>query len=131
MAGRGMGAATRGGGAVRSGPRNKVMKTRSKTTGIPMYAKGGDVKEPVKKNMGGGIGAGINASLGRMNSGINRRVAAMPKQGAPSSMRAPRGPMPSMSTNKSGAKAGLAAQNAVRRAAPMMVKGGPVKKKKK
>ena len=88
-------------------------------------------KEPVKKNMGGGIGAGINASLGRMNSGINRRVAAMPKQGAPSSMRAPRGPMPSMSTNKSGAKAGLAAQNAVRRAAPMMVKGGPVKKKKK
>jgi len=78
MAGRGMGAATRGGGAVRSGPRNKVMKTRSKTTGIPMYAKGGDVKEPVKKNMGGGIGAGINASLGRMNSGVNKRVAAMP-----------------------------------------------------
>jgi len=43
MAGRGMGAATRGGGAVRSGPRNKVMKTRSKTTGIPMYNKGGPV----------------------------------------------------------------------------------------
>jgi len=43
MAGRGMGAATRGGGAVRSGPRNKVLKTRSQTTGIPMYNKGGSV----------------------------------------------------------------------------------------
>jgi|TARA_R110001606_G_scaffold52614_1_gene130555 hypothetical protein len=48
MAGRGMGAATQGGGAVRSGPKNKVMKTRSKTTGIPMYAKGGDVKKKAK-----------------------------------------------------------------------------------
>ena len=28
MAGRGMGAATKGGGAVRSGPRNKVTKTK-------------------------------------------------------------------------------------------------------
>jgi len=129
MAGRGMGAATRGGGAVRSGPRNKVMKTRSKTTGIPMYAKGGDVKEPVKKNMGGGIDAGINASLGRMNSGINKRVAAMPKQGAPGapSLRG-RGPMPSVSAEKSGARAGLAAQ---RRAATGRAKGGSVKKKKK
>ena len=60
MPGRGMGAATQGGGAVRSGPRNKVLKTRSKTTGIPMYAKGGAVKKPtkkvakpVKKNCGG------------------------------------------------------------------------------
>ena len=49
MAGRGMGAATRGGGAVRSGPRNKVLKTRSQTTGIPMYNKGGAVKKPTKK----------------------------------------------------------------------------------
>ena len=29
--------------------RNKVLKTRSKTTGSPMYAKGGDVKKPTKK----------------------------------------------------------------------------------
>tara|TARA_R110000765_G_scaffold167221_2_gene272137 strand:+ start:129 stop:389 length:261 start_codon:yes stop_codon:yes gene_type:complete len=43
MAGRGMGMATKGGGAVRSGPRNKVLKTKSKTTGIPMYNKGGSV----------------------------------------------------------------------------------------
>jgi hypothetical protein len=60
MAGRGMGAATQGGGAVRSGPRNKMLKSRSKTTGIPMYASGGAVKKPtkkvakpVKKNCGG------------------------------------------------------------------------------
>ena len=51
MAGRGMGAATQGGGAVRSGPRNKVLKTRSKTTGIPMYAEGGNVKKPGKGAM--------------------------------------------------------------------------------
>ena len=44
-----MGAATQGGGAVRSGPRNKVLKARSKTTGIPMYAEGGDVKKSGKK----------------------------------------------------------------------------------
>lgn len=43
MAGRGMGIATKGGGAVRSGPRNKVLKTKSKTTGIPMYKDGGSV----------------------------------------------------------------------------------------
>ena len=43
MAGRGMGMATRGGGAVRSGPRNKVLKTKSMTTGVPMYNKGGSV----------------------------------------------------------------------------------------
>ncbi len=43
MAGRGMGMATRGGGAVRSGPRNKVLKTKSKTTGVPMYKMGGAV----------------------------------------------------------------------------------------
>ena len=51
MPGRGMGAATQGGGAVRSGPRNKVLKTRSKTTGIPMYAEGGNVKKPGKGAM--------------------------------------------------------------------------------
>ena len=38
-----MGIATKGGGAVRSGPRNKVLKTKSKTTGIPMYKDGGSV----------------------------------------------------------------------------------------
>jgi hypothetical protein len=49
MAGRGMGMATRGGGAVSSGPRNKVIKETSKTTGPVMMAKGGDVKKKKKK----------------------------------------------------------------------------------
>jgi hypothetical protein len=49
MAGRGMGAATRGGGCVGSGPRNKVIKETSKTTGPVMMAKGGDVKKKKKK----------------------------------------------------------------------------------
>ena len=52
MAGRGMGAATQGGGAVRSGPRNKMLKSRSKTTGIPMYAEGGDVDVKVARGQG-------------------------------------------------------------------------------
>jgi hypothetical protein len=52
MPGRGMGAATQGGGAVRSGPRNKVLKTRSKTTGIPMYAEGGEVDVKVTRGQG-------------------------------------------------------------------------------
>ena len=36
-----MGAATRGGGAVESGPANKMISEPSKSTGIPMMAKGG------------------------------------------------------------------------------------------
>jgi len=41
MAGRGMGMATKGGGCVSSGPRNKVIKEKSKTTGPVMMNKGG------------------------------------------------------------------------------------------
>lgn len=41
MAGRGMGMATKGGGCVGSGPRNKVIKETSKTTGPVMMNKGG------------------------------------------------------------------------------------------
>jgi hypothetical protein len=36
-----MGAATRGGGAVESGPANKMLSEPSKSTGVPMMAKGG------------------------------------------------------------------------------------------
>lgn len=42
MAGRGMGAASRGGGCVESGPKNKVLSQTSKTTGPVMMAKGGE-----------------------------------------------------------------------------------------
>ena len=38
--GRGMGIATRGGGAVESGPANKMVSETSKTTGPVMMAKG-------------------------------------------------------------------------------------------
>ena len=67
MAGRGMGAATRGGGAVEKGPKNRMLSQPSMKTGVPMMAKGGEVinehnllamgkkiKQP-KKMMGGGM----------------------------------------------------------------------------
>ena len=44
MAGRGMGAATQGGGCIGSGPKNKVLKKTSETTGPVMMAKGGEVQ---------------------------------------------------------------------------------------
>jgi len=72
MAGRGMGIATKGGGAVTSGPRNKVVSTTESTTGIPMYKKGGAVKKmtkggSIKKMMGGGMmtkGGSIKKMMG-------------------------------------------------------------------
>ena len=51
MAGRGMGAATKGGGAVESGPRNRMMSETSKTTGPVMLAKGGEAKKKKKKKV--------------------------------------------------------------------------------
>jgi hypothetical protein len=39
--GRGMGIATKGGGAVESGPRNKMVSETSQKTGPAMVAKGG------------------------------------------------------------------------------------------
>ena len=78
-----MGAATRGGGAVESGPRNKVMSQTSQTTGPVMMAEGGDVttkpkiekpvnrdprgakpeimKAPIKKKVGGMMSKGYAA----------------------------------------------------------------------
>jgi hypothetical protein len=43
MAGRGMGAATQGGGCVTKGPRNRMLKATSKTTGPILMRDGGDV----------------------------------------------------------------------------------------
>jgi len=103
--------------------RDEMTRLRGEAVGMGMKTGG----KTVKKFMGGGMDAGINASLGRMNSGINKRVAAMPKQGAPSLRR--RGPMPSVSAEKSGARAGLAAQEAARRAATGRAKGGKTVKK--
>lgn len=52
MAGRGMGAATKGGGAVESGPRNKMLSKTSQTSGPIMMAKGGDVNQHKRMAMG-------------------------------------------------------------------------------
>ena len=73
MAGRGMGAATRGGGAVESGPANKMISTTSTSTGVPMMAKGG----MAKGMMAGGMmskgyaagGAATKMSKGMMAGG--------------------------------------------------------------
>ena len=56
MTGRGMGCATRGGGAVESGPANKVMSETSKKTGPVMMKKGGGVNQHKRMAMGKPIG---------------------------------------------------------------------------
>ena len=60
MAGRGMGAATKGGGCVESGPRNKMLSKTSTKTGPVMMKNGGAVNQHKKmamgkKMMGGGM----------------------------------------------------------------------------
>jgi hypothetical protein len=55
MAGRGMGAAIKGGGAVESGPRNKMLSKTSKTSGPLMMKDGGAVNQHKKMAMGMGI----------------------------------------------------------------------------
>lgn len=52
MAGRGMGCATRGGGAVESGPKNRMISETSKKTGPVMMAKGGAVNQHKRMAMG-------------------------------------------------------------------------------
>jgi hypothetical protein len=52
MAGRGMGAATKGGGAVGTGPRNRMMDMKSQTTGPIMMKNGGAVNQHKKMAMG-------------------------------------------------------------------------------
>lgn len=52
MAGRGMGAATKGGGCVESGPKNRMVSETSKTTGPAFMADGGDVSPRKRMAMG-------------------------------------------------------------------------------
>lgn len=54
-----MGAATRGGGAVESGPKNKVIKATSEKTGPVMMARGGAAKKKPKGMMAGGMAGGM------------------------------------------------------------------------
>lgn len=52
MAGRGMGAATQGGGCVMQGKKNRMMKKTSQTTGPVLMAKGGAVNMHKRMAMG-------------------------------------------------------------------------------
>ncbi len=67
MAGRGMGAATRGGGAVESGAKNKVLSETSKTTGPIMMAKGGSAN---KGNMNEHKRMAMGKPIGKMGGGM-------------------------------------------------------------
>jgi len=61
MAGRGMGAAVRGGGAVGKGPKNHMVSETSKKTGPVMMSKGGAMNQHKKMAMGmmgGGMATG-------------------------------------------------------------------------
>ena len=52
MAGKGMGAATRGGGCVESGPKNKYVSKTSTKSGPVMMSKGGAVNQHKRMAMG-------------------------------------------------------------------------------
>lgn len=59
MAGRGMGAATKGGGCVEKGPKNRMVSETSKKTGPAMMNKGGMAVSPRKKMAMGMMGGGM------------------------------------------------------------------------
>jgi hypothetical protein len=67
MAGKGMGAATRGGGAVMSGPKNRMISETSTTTGPAMMNKGGMMSK--------GYAAGGMMSKGYAAGGVAKKKA--------------------------------------------------------
>jgi len=69
MAGRGMGAATKGGGCVEKGPKNRMVSETSKTTGPAMMAMGGDVSPRKRMAMGMKKGGKVKAGHHRMPDG--------------------------------------------------------------
>lgn len=85
MAGRGMGCATRGGGAVESGPKNKMLSKTSDKTGPVMAAKGGEMINEHKRMAMGMAGGGMMkkgmAAGGMMTKGYAAGGAAMKKKG--------------------------------------------------
>ena len=66
MAGRGMGAATKGGGAVESGPRNKMLSKTSQTSGPIMMAEGGTVGR-MAKGIAGEYAGGVKKVIEDVN----------------------------------------------------------------
>ncbi len=63
MAGKGMGCATRGGGAVMSGPKNRMVSETSKTTGPVMMKKGGAVNQHKRMAMGQKVGGMMGGGM--------------------------------------------------------------------
>ena len=63
MAGRGMGCATRGGGAVESGPRNRMISEPSMKSGPVMMKKGGAVNQHKRMAMGKKIGGMMGGGM--------------------------------------------------------------------
>ena len=59
MAGKGMGCATRGGGAVESGPKNRMVSKTSMKSGPVLMKKGGMAVSPRKKMAMGMMGGGM------------------------------------------------------------------------
>ena len=73
MAGRGMGIATKGGGCVGSGPRNKMVSETSKKSGPVMMAEGGEaINEYKRMAMGEKLGKamGQGMAMGALGAGI-------------------------------------------------------------
>ena len=67
MAGKGMGIASRGGGAVESGSKNKMMSEPRKSTGVPMLAKGGMAN---KSGMNEHKRMAMGKPIGKMGGGM-------------------------------------------------------------
>ena len=63
MAGKGMGCATRGGGAVMSGPKNRMISETSKKTGPVMMKKGGAVNQHKRMAMGKKVGGMMGGGM--------------------------------------------------------------------
>jgi hypothetical protein len=78
MAGKGMGAATKGGGCVVSGPRNKMISEPSKKSGPVMMAKGGEAEETGVMSTIKGVGKGmmdvVTEGAGKVRDDVERIV---------------------------------------------------------
>jgi hypothetical protein len=82
MAGRGMGVATKGGGAVSSGPANKTLNNpATKSTGVPMMAKGGAVNQHKRMAMGESVMAKGGMAMSKMAKGKMAKKGKKMKMG--------------------------------------------------
>ena len=69
MAGRGMGAATKGGGCIEKGAKNRMVSETSKTTGPVFMADGGEVSPRKRMAMGMKKGGKVKAGYHMMPDG--------------------------------------------------------------